>query len=43
MLAQRLDGADDVGSLQRDVLHARPVVEVEVLLDLALASLLGAR
>src|SRR5215212_743642 len=35
-LLQRLDGADDVLALHRDVLHARPVVELEVLLDLAL-------
>src|SRR5215212_5803376 len=32
-LLQRLDGADDVLALHRDVLHARPVVELEVLLD----------
>src|SRR5215831_2132067 len=38
---ERLDGADDVVALHRDVLHARPVVELEVLLDLALALALG--
>src|SRR5919204_6192003 len=35
-LLQRLDGADDVLALHRDVLHAGRVVELEVLLDLAL-------
>ena len=40
-LLQRLDGADDVLALQRDVLHARPVVELQVLLDLALPLALG--
>src|SRR5512133_2820890 len=36
-LLHRLDGADDVLALQRNVLHAGSVVELEVLLDLALA------
>src|SRR4051794_35925945 len=40
-LLQRGDAADDVLGLQRDVLHARAVVELEVLLDLALALALG--
>ena len=40
-LLQRGDGADDVLGLQRDVLHAGAVVELEVLLDLALALALG--
>ena len=36
-----LDGADDVGRRERDVLCAGAAVEVEVLLDLALALALG--
>src|SRR5262249_38884607 len=40
-LLHRLDGVDDVLALQRDVLDARAVVELEVLLDLALALALG--
>src|SRR6266511_2897641 len=38
---QRLHGADDVVTLERHVLHARTAVELEVLLDLALALALG--
>src|SRR5918911_880528 len=33
---QMLDGADDVVTLESDVLHARAAVELQVLLDLAL-------
>src|ERR1051326_451088 len=40
-ILQRLDGLDDVRGRQRDVLHAGPVVELQVLLDLALALALG--
>src|SRR5436305_4972067 len=38
---QRLDGPHDVRRLQRDVLRARSVIELEVLVDLALALALG--
>src|SRR5436190_2709773 len=38
---QRLDRLDDVRRRHGDVLNARPVVELEVLLDLALALSLG--
>ena len=41
MLAERSDGLHDVLRLQRDVLDAGAAVELEVLLDLALALALG--
>src|SRR5579884_3579748 len=40
-LLHRLDGADDVGRRERDVLRAGAAVELDVLLDLALALALG--
>src|SRR5206468_3878552 len=40
-LAERLDGVDDALRGQGDVLNAGPAVELQVLLDLALAPPLG--
>ena len=40
-LLQARDGLDDVVGRERDVLHAGAAVELEVLLDLALALALG--
>src|SRR4051794_2364255 len=40
-LLQRRDGADDVAGGERDVLRARALVELEVLVDLRLALALG--